>query len=104
MIQIDDAVREIFFHPVARKLPLPLLGGENTGHAFVIQPSKKPRKLAADNEFILKNAEQCLRPINHHSLRLHSPKRALEPHKQTRQLEVADFSVALRARIDVVDE
>jgi len=41
MIEHDDAVRYVFFQPLARKRRLAMLTGDDGGYPFVFQPAEK---------------------------------------------------------------
>ena len=103
MVEQDDAVGHVFLQPVARQLFAPALGGDDGGHAFVLEPAEEPAQLGAQDGFVGQAGEQRFQRVQHHALGADGINRVIEPDEQPFQVILAGLLDFTALDVDVFE-
>ncbi len=103
VVEQDDAVGHVFLQPVARQLFAPALGGDDGGHAFVLEPAEEPAQLGAQDGFVGQAGEQRFQRVQHHALGADGINREVQPDEQPFQVILAGLRDFTALDVDVVE-
>ena len=103
MLEQDHAVGHIFLQPVARELFAPALGGDDGGHAFVLEPAEEPAQLGAQDGFVGQAGEQRFERVQHHALGADGINREVQPDEQPFQVVLAGLRDFTALDVHVVE-
>lgn len=104
VIQQDDAVGDIFLHPVAGQLFAPPFGGDDGGHALVLEPPEQPPQFSAQDRLVRQSGEECLQGVEHHAFRADGIDGQIQPDEETLEVVIAGLVDFAALNVDVIDQ
>ncbi len=104
MIQQDNAVGDVFLQPLARQRAVAALGGDDGGHALVLQPAEQAAQFGTQDGFVLQAAEQGFQRIEHDAFGADRVDQIAQPDEQTLQVVVARLLDFAGFDVDLVDD
>ena len=90
-VEEDHAVGHVLLEAVACERFIAALGGYDRRHPFVLQPSKEPAQLGAQNVFVGESREEHLDRVEQNALGADGVDRVSEPDEKAVQVVIARF-------------
>ena len=91
VIEQNHTVRHILFQALACQRAVAALGGDDGGHALVLQPVKQPADFRPQHALVRKARKQRLNGIEHHALGPNAVDGMAQPNKQAFEVVLAGF-------------
>ena len=68
MVEQDDAVGDVFLQSLSRERALAALGGDDGGHALILEPAEQAAQFRAEDGGVGQAAEERLDGVEHDAL------------------------------------
>ena len=89
---------------MARQLFAPAFGGDDSGHALVLEPAEEPAQFGAQNGFVGQAGKQRFERVQHHALGADGINRVIEADEQSFQVILAGLMNFTAFDVDVFEE